>query len=62
MIIVINSKVKQEDNELVEVYTGDKRIVCEAATAEEVLIHTLGSEEATVGRLLATTDGEIVGL
>ena len=46
-----------------EVYSEGKRIVCETATAEEVLVHTLGSsEEAAAGKLLATTDGEIVGL
>ena len=40
-----------------EVFVRDKRILCEA---EEVLLHTLGSEEATVGKLLATVDREIV--
>ena len=35
--------------------------ICEAATAEEVLAYALGSEEATVGKLLAMkSSGEIV--
>ena len=42
-------------------FVGDKRMLCEAATAEEVLAHSLGSEEATVGKLLAVkSSGEIV--
>ena len=32
--------------------------MCEADTAEEVLVHTLGSEEAAYGKLLATRDNE----
>ena len=35
--------------------------LCEASTAEEVLAHSLGSEEATIGKLLAVkSSGEIV--
>ena len=39
-------------------FIDDKRILCEASTA---VSHSLGSEEATIGKLLAVkSSGEIV--
>ena len=64
---MINSKVKHQESDhdqLVEVFIADKRVLChlyEASTAEEVLAHSLGSEEATIGKLLAVkSSGKIV--
>ena len=46
---------------MIEVFIEDRRVLCEAARAEEVLAHLLGSEEATVGKILAVkSSGEIV--
>ena len=61
---MVNSKVKHQDlgsDQLVEVFIADRRVLCEAATAEEVFVHSLWSEEDTVGKLLAVkSSGEIV--
>ena len=56
---LVNSKTS--GTEIVEVFIGDGRVLCEASTAEVVLAHSLGSEEATIGKLLAVkSTGEIV--
>ena len=56
---LVNSKTS--GTEIVEVFIGDRCVLCEANTAEEVLTHSLESEEATIGKLLAVkSTGEIV--
>ena len=56
---LVNSKTS--GTEIVEVFIGDRCVLCEASTAEEVLAHSRGSEEATIGKLLAVkSTGEIV--
>ena len=44
---------EHKSDQLVEVFVEDKCVLCEAAIAEEALAHSLGSEEATIGKILA---------